>query len=171
MKKKSNKFQVCESCGRDAHGGKDPNWKPPAISLKTQLKEATQALTVERAALLKKQADHRKTGEVWQGRVEKLIAEHTDTVITMRRDLTYFKEQNNELTKRLDYETRLAAQALEVADNSAIGTACIARAILNALNTRVRDLTEERDAARKERDRECGRADAAERHPQPTLPR
>lgn len=140
MRKKSNKFQVCESCGRDAHGGTDPSWKPPAVSLKTQLEEASQALTTERSALLKEQADHRKTDEVWAGvlkdkriQVQKLVAEHTEIVTRMERDLLYLKEQNKELTKRLDYETRRAAQALEVADNAAIGTACIAR-ITNRLS-------------------------------------
>lgn len=144
MKKKSNKFPVCESCGHDELGCKDPNWKPPAISLKTQLKETTQALTTTRAALLREQADHRKTDEawaeivkkekeMWQGRVQKLIAEHTETVTSMGRDYAYVVEQNKELAKRLDYETRRAAQALEVADNAAIGTACIAR-ITNRLS-------------------------------------
>lgn len=149
-KKKSNKLRACESCGHDELGCKNPNWKPPAISLKTQLKEAIQALATEQAALLEEQANHRKTDEVWAGvlkdkriQMQNLVAEHTETITSMRRDIVYLKEQNKELTKRLDYETRRAAQALEVADNAAIGTACIARitnrlsCVVDTLETRV----------------------------------
>lgn len=141
MRKKSNKFPVCESCGRDEHGGTDPSWKPPAVNLNTQLEEAIQAMTTERAALLREQADHRKTDEVWAGvlkderiQVQKLVAEHIETVTRMGRDLAYLKEQNNELTKKLDYEMCRAAKALEVADNAAIGTTCIAR-VANRLSS------------------------------------
>jgi hypothetical protein len=141
MRKKSNKFPICESCGQDEHGGRDPDWKPPAVSLKTlkaQLKEAGRACQMEQAALLTEQHNHRKTDETWaavhkeeierwQGRVEKLKAEHTEVTANMMRDIAYFKERNGELTRMLDYEERRAAQALEVADNAAAGMACIAR--------------------------------------------
>lgn len=140
MGKKSSKLPVCESCGRDKHGGTDPNWKPPAVSLKAQLEEAAQAFAMERAALLKEQA-HRKTDEEWWAGVikdkriemQKLVSEHTEAATRMGHDILHLREQNKELTKRLDYETRRAAQALEVADNAAIGTACLAR-IANRLS-------------------------------------
>lgn len=129
MSKKSNKSPVCESCGRDGVGCMSPNWKPPAVSLKAQLREVSAALSEEQAFRAAIQSGWDKDMEMWQGRIQKLVAEHTDLVTTLGRDLVYFKEQNKELAKRLDYETRRAAQALEVADNAAIGTACIARLV------------------------------------------
>lgn len=133
MSKKSNKFPVCESCGRDEHGGTNPSWKPPTVSLRAQLEEANAALLREQSFRAAIQSGWDKDMEEWRGRVQKLVAEHTDLVTHMGRDITYLKEQNKELTKRLDYEMRRAAQALEVADNAAIGTACIAR-ITNRLS-------------------------------------
>lgn len=224
MRKKSNKFPVCESCGRDAHGGTDPNWKPPpethadvlrdlvqwwrvdeatsptasddiladitvglsgivdravlalggklpkrkktvnfnareqrdlreACSQKQQSKdrkfiadlkkrlEACEAQLEEaNQAFLNEQTDHRRTDEQWnevfskeREKAKKLTAEYDDITKEMRRDVAFLREENKELAKRLDYEQRRAAQALEVADNAAIGTACIAR-ITNRLS-------------------------------------